>query len=89
MDTSVVLKDVRVHQNTGYIEVDLMTVAQDGNSKMEGFTKTYGADIHHILHGYNGDTELWLQAIKGEHARHSNHHAEVTADLHRRKGKEI
>ena len=82
----IVVKDAKVHQVTGYIEVDV--VAVDDNGK-EGPIKTYGTDAHHLKSAYNGDIKLWLASVKGTHEQHAGHHEALAAELLGMKGKEL
>ena len=80
------VKDARVHPVTGYMEVDVVAVNEQG---VEGPKKTYGTDTHQMQAKYNGDIELWLASIKGTHELHTGHHDALTAKFMALKGKEL
>jgi hypothetical protein len=70
MEHQVILKDVKCHPTTGYIEVDLVTLTHTEGRWAEGPIKTYGTDAHVIAAKYSGDEMLWLAAMKGQHLEH-------------------
>jgi hypothetical protein len=82
----IVVKDARVHGTTGYMEVDVVAVNDKG---VEGPKKTYGTDAHHLKSAYNGDIQLWLASVKGDHGVHAGHHEDLAAQLLAMKGKEL
>jgi hypothetical protein len=89
MEEKIVIKNVRVHGATGYIEVDVVAVQEDGNSKIEGPVKTYGTDAHCIQASYSGNVQLWLDAVKGMHQEHSGHHRAIVDQIVALKGKAL
>lgn len=82
----IIVKDVKVHQATGYMEVDVVAVDDNGNA---GPIKTYGTDVHQLKSVYNGDIQLWLASIKGTHEEHHGHHEDLAAQLMAMKGMEL
>jgi hypothetical protein len=82
----IIVKDTKVHPVTGYMEVDVVAVNDKGK---EGPVKMYGTDAHHLQSAYNGDINLWLAGVKGQHEQHHGHHADLAAKLLAMKGKEL
>lgn len=85
----VVVKDARVHPETGYCEVDLVAVKETQNSKIDGPLHTYGIDAAALHAKYGGNVKTWLAAMKGQHLTHSGHHEDLVNQLMLLKGKEI
>jgi hypothetical protein len=82
----IIVKDVKVHPVTGYMEVDVVAVNDKG---VEGPKKTYGTDAHQLQSAYSGDINLWLASVKGTHEQHHGHHEVLAAQLLGMKGKEL
>jgi hypothetical protein len=82
----IIVKDAKVHAVTGYMEVDVVAVNDEGK---EGPIKTYGTDAHQLKAAFNGNVELWLASVKGTHELHAGHHEDLAAQLMGFKGKEL
>jgi len=82
----IIVKDARVHNSTGYMEVDVVAVDDKG---VYGPQKTYGTDAHQLQATYSGDVKLWLASVKGTHLLHAGHHDVLAAQLLAMKGKEL
>jgi hypothetical protein len=85
----ILVKDVRVNPRTGHCEVDVVAVNKTETSTVEGPLKTYGVDANIIKHQYNGDVNLWLASVKGQHESHHGHHMSMSESLANMKGKEL
>lgn len=84
-----IVRDARVHQDTGFVEVDSVAVKETANSKIDGPLRTYGIDAAALQSGYGGDVKAWLAAMKGQHAAYAGHHDGLTNEVLALKGKEI
>ena len=78
--------DIREHGLTGFIEVDVRAIKEDGNVITEGPLKTYGTDAHRLKEQHNGDVMNWLMSVKNAHQAHAGLHDSVVTQLKGLKG---
>ena len=83
---NILIKDAKVHPVTGYMELDVVAVNEQG---VHGPVKTYGTDTHQLKEKFNGDIDLWLASVKGTHELHAGHHDELVEKFMWLKGKTL
>ncbi len=85
----ILVKDVRIHGSTGYIEVDVVAVQETPSGTRMGPMHTYGICPTEIKAHYNGSVETWLQTVKGTHQVQAGFHDGLLAQLQGWKGKKL
>jgi hypothetical protein len=78
--------DIREHGLTGFIEVDVRAIKQDGNVITEGPLKTYGTDANRLKTQHDGNVMNWLMTVKNAHQAHAGLHDSVVTQLKGLKG---
>ncbi len=86
---NILIKDIRIHGSTGYIEVDVVAVDDNSSGGRVGPLHTYGICPHEIKARYGGSVEVWLKTVKGMHQKHAGFHDDLVAQLQGWKGKRL
>jgi len=89
MEAKIIVKDVQVHSETGYVTYHIYSVSQLDGVTYEGPIKQYGIDAQMLRDRYNGSLEQFEAHVKQQHAHLMGVHKGLVAQAMSRKGKEL
>jgi hypothetical protein len=89
METKIIIYDVHVHPETGYVTYTLQTVTKDGSRSWMGPKKQYGTDQQMLRDRFNSDIAQFEAWAAREHRAIVGVHPEFVDQMMKRKGQVI
>lgn len=89
METKIIIHDVHIHPETGYVTYTLKAQTTDGNRSWMGPLKQYGTDQQQLRDRYNGDIAQFEAWAAREHRSIVGVHPEFVDEMMKRKGQII
>lgn len=88
-ETKIVVKDVHIHPETGYVTYHVQSETVEGNQTWKGPVKQYGCDTQMLRDRFNGNLEEFEAFIKSEHGPLVGAHPKLVEAAVARKGKAL
>jgi hypothetical protein len=85
-DTKIVVKDVQIHPETGYVTYHVYSDNSNGNIQWHGPVKQYGCDHQMLRDRFHGSLEEFEAYVANEHRPFSGADPSMTEAVLKRKG---